>query len=83
MSGVPWNPVAGWDVPADYWADDAPEDDGDDFDNEDWLDMECGLDDDGQCSQAGTEHCDFECPWRDSDQFAGSEAWNRSHGDKK
>ena len=44
-----------------------PEDDGD----------ECGLGDDGQCALAGTEHCDFCCPYRDSDLFAGSAAWNR------
>jgi hypothetical protein len=25
----------------------------------DWID--CGLGPDGQCSQAGTEYCDFDC----------------------
>ena len=37
---------------------------------------ECGLARDGQCSQAGTEHCDFECPNRNSDLFVGSAAWH-------
>lgn len=51
-------------------------DDGDEFD---WLEQECGLADDGQCAMAGTEHCDFTCPYRDSEDFAGSEAWNKKH----
>jgi hypothetical protein len=54
MSDVPQKPIAGWDVPANYWAADPPEDFGDENDgnpdNEDWLDMECGHD--SQCSQA-------------------------------
>jgi hypothetical protein len=25
----------------------------------------CGLTDDGTCMLAGTEYCDFECPFRD------------------
>lgn len=52
------------------------DDDGDD----DWLDLECGLMHDGQCSMAGTEHCDFECPNRHSEDFCGSVAWNKKHG---
>lgn len=45
-------------------------------DDEAWLlDLECGLGADGQCMNAGSEHCDFECPYRDSEDFAGSEAW--------
>lgn len=44
------------------------------------LNDECGLGDDGQCALAGIEYCDFECPYRDSDLFAGSAAWNRKHG---
>lgn len=60
-------------------------DDYDDFDDvyddEDELDREadCGLMDDGQCMLAGTEWCDFECPNRDSELFAGSEAWRKKH----
>lgn len=54
------------------------DDDGDD-DEYDWLDQECHLNDDGQCGLAGTEHCDFECPYRDSELFAGSEAWHKKH----
>ena len=52
------------------------EDDGDD-----WMD-ECGLMHDGQCTMAGTEHCDFSCPNRDSEDFCGSAAWRRKHGSK-
>jgi hypothetical protein len=50
--------------------------DGDEFDE---LMSECSLGDDGQCSMAGTEHCDFECPMRDSEEFCGSKAWNEKH----
>jgi hypothetical protein len=28
--------------------------------------MSCGRTDDGICMLAGTEHCDFECPYRDA-----------------
>lgn len=38
------------------------------------LDADCGLMGDGQCMLAGTEWCDFECPHRDSELFAGSAA---------
>jgi hypothetical protein len=42
---------------------------------------ECQLMPDGQCLLAGSERCDFECPMRDSEHFAGSAAWNakRAH----
>ena len=52
--------------------------DPDDLDD-DWIDIDCGLQRDGQCSQAGTEHCDFECPNRNSDVFVGSAAWRKKH----
>lgn len=68
-----------------------PEDDGfpEDFDDDleddclsDW-EYDCGLGDDGQCGHAGSEQCDFGCPMRDSEWFAGSKAWNKKHyGDK-
>lgn len=59
-------------------------DDDNEFDDneDDWLEQECGLRHDGQCSQAGTEHCDFTCPWRNSEDFVGSAAWNKKHGIK-
>lgn len=28
--------------------------------------LDCGLTDEGLCMLAGTEHCDFDCPYRDS-----------------
>lgn len=40
---------------------------------------ECQLMPDGQCMLAGSEWCDFECPMRDSEFFAGSKAWNERH----
>ncbi len=51
---------------------------------DDWddLDAECGLARDGQCSMAGSEHCDFCCPNRNSDLFVGSAAWRAKHQSK-
>ena len=51
--------------------------DYDDYDDEDEFDPsdDCMLGDDGQCGAAGSEWCDFECPYRDSELFAGSAAW--------
>lgn len=48
-------------------------------DEDGWLEDECGLMADGQCAMAGTEHCDFTCPNRDSEDFCGSAAWNKKH----
>ena len=40
---------------------------GDDADDEEaWLDAMCGMGPDGQCGQAGSEHCEFDCPYRDA-----------------
>ena len=47
------------------------------------AEMDCGLHSDGQCGLAGTEHCDFICPFRDSEDFAGSEAWCKKHNRKR
>jgi hypothetical protein len=61
---------------------DPEEDEYDDFDDdpeEDDIMDECGLGRDGQCSMAGSEHCDFTCPMRNSEFYAGSKAWNRKH----
>jgi hypothetical protein len=44
---------------------------------------ECRLMPDGQCLLAGSEQCDFECPMRDSEFFAGSAAWNKKHAKRK
>lgn len=54
-------------------------DDDDDLDDEEDAFFDCGLMDDGQCTSAGSEWCDFECPYRDSELFAGSEAWRAKH----
>jgi hypothetical protein len=58
------------------------EDDDDGLDPVDELDLECMLSYDGQCGLAGSEHCDFVCPYRDSEDFAGSAAWMKKHGIK-
>ncbi|MGE0133279.1 MAG: hypothetical protein AB7U82_34815 [Blastocatellales bacterium] len=50
----------------DFW-DDAEYDD-----EEDELELamqECGQTRDGGCLLAGTEYCDFDCPFRDEDLF--------------
>lgn len=57
-----------------------PDDDNEYEDAEDGLDDECGLMGDGQCTMAGTEHCDFSCPNRDSEDFCGSAAWLKKNG---
>lgn len=64
--------------------DDCDDFDMDEFDDMDDLDdMECGLRADGQCSMAGTEHCDFVCPHRHSENFVGSAAWIKKHPETK
>lgn len=60
-----------------YMSDHYDEED-DDFEEED--DFDCGLMADGQCTMAGSEDCDFSCPNRDSELFAGSKAWMKKHG---
>jgi hypothetical protein len=57
---------------ADYDDDDDYYDDEEDFD--------CHLMDNGQCMAAGSEDCDWNCPYRDSEHFAGSKAWMRAKG---
>lgn len=57
-------------------------DDYDDFDDEAedetaWID--CGLSPDGQRSKAGSEECDWECPYSRGEHFAGSELWKKNH----
>lgn len=62
--------------------DDLPDDDNE-YDAEDEFEFDCHLDpESGQCGAAGSEECDFECPYRDSEFFAGSAAWRRKHGEK-
>lgn len=52
------------------------------FESDDIEDFEdCSLMHDGQCMQAGTEYCDFECPNRESELFCGSTAWRKKHGE--
>jgi|SRR5579872_3723410 len=63
---------------ADYDAAGTFEDDEEEFDYED-----CGLMRDGQCMKAGSEECDFECPNRMSELFAGSPAWVAKHSKKR
>ena len=46
-------------APEDYYDDDPR-----DWDEEDGDDIDCGLMRDGQCTKAGSEECDWECPNR-------------------
>jgi hypothetical protein len=50
-------------------------DDDDDYERDEYEDalQECGQVREGGCLMAGTEHCDFECPFRDVDLFADDE----------
>lgn len=46
------------------WADDnMAEEDADNFDPVEDAMADCGLTDDGYCMLAGTEYCDWECPF--------------------
>ena len=56
-----------------------------DDDVEEWSDFwdDCGLDDDGQCSKAGSEDCDFECPYRNTKFFAGNPGFKPRRKRKK
>lgn len=38
------------------------QDDDTDDEEDDWSEMMCSMGPDGQCGQAGSEWCDFECP---------------------
>lgn len=58
-------------------------DDGYEPDPLEEAEYECGLRRDGQCSLAGTEHCDFICPFRNSEHFAGSAAWRAKRRKKR
>ena len=50
----------------EWWSD--MDDDGDGPDSAlDRAAGECSMMADGQCGQAGSEHCDFECPFRDGE----------------
>jgi hypothetical protein len=57
-------------------------DDPRDWDEEDGDDFDCHLRPDGQCGAAGSEMCDWECPWSRSQFFVGSDAWSRKHGEE-
>lgn len=61
----------------DFEVDDEDDDFELGFDND-----ECMLMPDGQCMAAGSEYCDFECPHRDSECFAGSKAWMKANGSR-
>lgn len=40
---------------------------------------DCALGPDGQCGKAGSEECDWDCPYSHGEFYAGSEAWNKRH----
>lgn len=45
--------------PFPYWEDEEPDLDEEEFE------FDCGMGSDGLCGYAGSEQCDFECPYRD------------------
>jgi len=47
---------------------------------DDEEEFDCHLGPDGQCGAAGSEDCDWNCPYRDSELFAGSKAWMKAYG---
>ena len=59
------------------WMDDnCDSDDGYEFTEDGALEAlmgECGEDSQGYCSLAGTEYCEFECPFRDMDEMDDDE----------
>lgn len=68
---------------------DAP-DDFDEMDRDEYEDNpieamldECALGPDGQCGLAGSEHCDWDCPMRESEFFASSRAWRKKRKRKQ
>ncbi len=50
-----------------------------DYMDEEDEEFDCGLGPDGQCSMAGSEDCDWDCPHSHGPRYAGSEAWHREH----
>lgn len=54
-------------VMADPYDDD---DEPDELDEDERALSECGQTPDAGCLMAGTEYCDFECPFRDMDLFS-------------
>lgn len=70
----PWNrdlsDDEGWYDPGDDYFDD-DYDPHDEYERDEWEDalQECGQTGSGWqgCLMAGTEHCDFDCPFRDMD----------------
>ena len=66
------------------WFDEDYDDDHIGFQSDDDLpEDDCGLMHDGQCTMAGSEHCDFSCPNRNSELFVGSRAWREKHRRKR
>ena len=49
-----------------------------DYDDDD-PDDECALMPNGQCPMAGSEDCDWDCPYSHGPFYAGSEAWHKRH----
>lgn len=50
----------------------------DEHDDDDWNELMCSMGNDGQCGQAGSEFCDFECPI-----MAGVRAADRARAARK
>lgn len=63
---------------SDYGPDDF--DDIDDFeDEEEDAYVDCALMPNGQCLKAGSEECDWDCPYSHGEHYAGSNLWHKRH----
>lgn len=62
-------------------ADDNPFDDDNEYECGDENDefYDCGLMPNGQCMNAGSEDCDWDCPHSHGPLYAGSKAWGERH----
>jgi len=53
--------------------------DEDEFDDDEIMPFECGLSPRGGCGLAGTEECEFECPYRLTERKqAEAHPWTRA-----
>ncbi len=58
-------------------SDDDYEDPDDDVEEEEEY-LDCALDfETGQCGKAGSEECDWHCPYSHGEFYCGSKAWHR------
>lgn len=67
--------------PYPEWEDGFDDDEPDDFEDEGWD--ECGMTPSGQCTLAGTEWCDWDCPRNKPCKPAGRAALTKETADDR